>query len=59
MKNKVTIYCYYKETQMDRDKAIAFYREAAACSDGSEKERYMEILMDLYAGLDYCSDKVM
>ena len=44
---------------MDRDKAIAFYREAAACSDGSEKERYMEILMDLYAGLDYCSDKVM
>ena len=57
-KDTVTIKCYNKEEQMERTDAIRFYKEAAMCSDGCEKERYMKILMDLYDGLTYCSDKV-
>lgn len=53
----VTIKCYGKEETMDRAKAIEFYEEGCACCEGSERDRYTEILMDLYAGLDYCSDK--
>ena len=53
----VTIKCYNKEEQMERLKAIKFYREALLGSDGSERGRYMEILIDLYNGLTYCSDK--
>ena len=53
----VTIKCYGKEEKMERAEAIEYYREGVENSDGSERERYMEILMDLYDGKDYCSDK--
>lgn len=55
-KKTVTIKCYGSETVMQRTDAIKEFREAAAWSEGSEKERYMNILMDLYDGKDYCTD---
>lgn len=53
----VTIKCYGKEEKMERDDAIAFYSEGVECCDGSERDRYMDILMDLLSGKKYCSDE--
>lgn len=53
----VTIKCYNKETQMERKEAIRFYKEAVACCEGSERDRYMNVLMDLLDGKDYCTDE--
>lgn len=40
--------CYNKkQIWHDREQAISFFREAVMCSDGSERERYMNILMGL------------
>ena len=54
----ITVRCYYKEKSMTRAEALKKYREAYYCSDGCEKARYMEVLMDLLDGKDYCDDKV-
>lgn len=54
----ITVRCYYKEKKMTRAKALKLYREGYECCEGSEKERYSEILMDLMDGKDYCDDKV-
>lgn len=55
----ITITCYGKtETWDDRKKAIDFYKEAVAWSDGCERERYMNILLGLYNGDMVCSDGV-
>ena len=54
----IEIRCYNKvEKWTSRNKAIEFYTEGAMCSEGHEKMRYMNILMDLYAGKDYCDDR--
>ena len=47
MSDIVTVRCYYKEEKMERAEAIEKYKEAYKWSDGCEKERYMEVLMDL------------
>lgn len=52
----VTIICYGKRSQMARDEAIAFYSEAIAACDGSEKDRYMNIFLGLVMGLTVCTD---
>ena len=57
-KELITVRCYYKEEKITRADAIKKYREGYECSDGSEKERYMEVLIDLLDGKDYCDDKV-
>ena len=56
MKDMVTITCYGDTESIDRKKAIAFYTECAAGSDGSEKERYLTILGGLYAGESVVDD---
>lgn len=53
----VTIKCYNKEEQMERKEAIDFYEEAVISCEGSERDRYMNVLMDLYFGKDYCTDE--
>ncbi len=58
MEEIITVRCYYKEEKLTKTDAYKKYREAYECSDGSEKERYMEVLMDLADGKDYCDDKV-
>lgn len=54
----ITVRCYYKEEKITRAEAIKKYTEGYECSEGSERERYMEILMDLMNEKDYCDDKV-
>lgn len=52
----VTIYCYSQKDVMKRQEAIKFYKEAAQCCDGCEKERYTNILIDLLNGNKICRD---
>ena len=40
----------------DRGSAIAFFTECAFGSEGSERDRYMNVLVELYEGKPYCTD---
>ena len=53
----VNITCYGKTEKMERSKAIKFYRECADYSEGSERERYVNILFGLMDGLTNVSDE--
>ena len=52
----VTITCYGQKTTMTRQEALEEYREAMRCCEGSERERYCNIVMDLEDGKTECSD---
>ena len=57
MKDIVTITCYRKTEQMEREKAIEFYGEGAfACAGSSEGDRYMSIVMGLKEGRSVVDD---
>lgn len=50
-KDAVYTTCYGERKKWpSKDEAIAFFREAAAHSDGCERERYTNIVMKLYSG---------
>ena len=54
------ITCYretksYPESQ--RQKMMKYYLEGMACSDGSERDRYTNIYLDLAAGKEHCYDE--
>ena len=53
----VEITCYGKTETTDRKKAIAFYKDCAANSEGCERERYQNILDGLEAGENKVSDQ--
>lgn len=56
--NYVKTICYGKErTFDDRQEAVDFYENCVMNSEGSERERYVEILIDLRSGKTICSDK--
>lgn len=56
--NYVKTVCYGKEyTFDDRQEAVDFYENCLLCSEGSERERYLEILIDLRCGKAVCRDK--
>lgn len=55
--DKVTVICYGQNKEWDRWEAIDFFTEGAAACDGSEKERYTNILLKLLAGETTCSDE--
>ena len=57
MNDMVTIKCYGKEHAMTRLKAIKFYKECMECSEGSERDRYVTIFLQLLDGETYCSDE--
>ncbi len=40
-----------------REQAIAYFSEGVAMSEGSERERYENILNQLRSGLMYCKDE--
>lgn len=40
----------------DRGSAITFFTECAFNSEGSERDRYMNVLVELYEGKTYCTD---
>jgi hypothetical protein len=55
--NEVVVKCYsHTELFDNKNVAIREYEEAAAWSDGCERERYLNILDDLYSDKVYCSD---
>lgn len=57
--NYVKTICYGTErTFDDRQEAIDFYEKCVMNSEGSERDRYVEILIDLRCGKLVCSDKV-
>lgn len=59
MKNDIVeIKCYGKITKMERQKAIQKFLEGVILCEGSEKERYSNILADLISGKNFCSDGV-
>ena len=53
----VKVTCYGTTTEMTRKAAIKEYRQAIRASEGSERDRYMNILMDLEDGKKECSDR--
>ena len=53
----VTVRTYRKDEKMERSKAIAFFKDAVENCEGSERDRYVEVLMDLLEGKTFCSDK--
>lgn len=56
-KDMVSITCYGSTEKMERKKAIAFYEECAAGSEGSEQSRYINILIGLRMGFHSVSDE--
>lgn len=58
MKEKIEVTCYgEKEIWYDREKAIRFYLQAIAGSDGAERDRYTNIYLDLMTGKNECFDE--
>ena len=56
--NSVTITCYGAVQKWENKKdAIQFYFECVAESEGAEKERYVNILLQLFAGKTECKDE--
>ena len=46
---KVIVKCYGKEKEFESfESAFKFYLECSMCSEGSERERYMNILAQMY-----------
>ena len=56
--DEIKVYCYTKEPEIftNRRDAIRKYKEGILCSEGSEKERYTNVLMDLLDGFNICWD---
>lgn len=56
-KEAIKIICYgQEEIYTDRKKAMQFYMNCADNSEGSERERYINILFDLMDGKSLCTD---
>ena len=59
MNDIVTITCYRKTEKMVRRDAMMKYLEYLLCTEGSEMERYANILRQLFLGEMECNDLVM
>lgn len=55
--DRVKITCYRSTEYMNRDDAIRFYMEGVRNCDGAERNRYMNILLDLLDGLNVATDE--
>lgn len=55
-KDIVKITCYGETETMERDKAEKFYLKAMMFSEGSERERYTKIYLELKEGKRDISD---
>ena len=56
--NLVTIICNGQVEKMLREEAIQKYLTCMTWSEGTEKERYANIISDLVADNDVCSDNL-
>lgn len=53
------VICYNQaEVWQSRERASEFYLEAMCACEGCERERYMDVLLDLMAGRRLCHDGV-
>lgn len=49
--------CYNVEREWaSREEAIEFFKEGIICSEGSERDRYLNVLMNLLDGKDVATD---
>lgn len=53
----VEIICYGEKETRRRKEALDFYYDCMMNSDGSERDRYTNIYLQLKAGLKKCSDE--
>ena len=54
----VKVVCYRKEKIWEsREEAMDFYLQGMLACDGSERDRYATIYLQLLVGLDYCTDE--
>ena len=58
MDDVVVITCYNKTSKMVRKDAMMHYLEWLLCTEGSEQERYANILRQLFMGKMECNDLV-
>lgn len=57
--DKVTTICYGTRREWpSRTSAIAFFKTGIACSEGSERDRYIDIVLALEAGETIASDGI-
>ena len=57
MAKNIQIICYNQiEYWNKRENALWFYKDAERCCEGSERERYMNIVDDLEDGKALCED---
>lgn len=54
----VSITCYGKTERCERKKAIAFYLDCMRNSEGSERDRYTNIYLQLLDGEKNCCDEI-
>lgn len=58
-KDRVVIECYGAESAWEsRSEAVAFYSEGALACEGSEADRYLNIVTGLMMGLSYVTDSM-
>lgn len=53
----VTVTCYGKTKSWWRPDALAFFRAGVESCEGSERDRYLTIVMQLESGATVCSDE--
>lgn len=58
MNDIVVVKCYGTEKKYKRKDAIKEFRYAIDCCEGAERERYVNILLQLMDGETYCSDEL-
>ena len=56
MTDKVKVTCYGTTKEYTRGQALKEFREAMRCSEGSERDRYCNIVWDLEDGKMECKD---
>lgn len=55
----VTTICYGEKREWEsRLDAISFFTEAMMYSEGSERDRYTNVYIDLVNGKDICTDEI-
>ena len=53
----ITTICYgHMDKWNNRAEAVKYFFECASCSEGAEKERYVNIMMELMAGANLATD---
>jgi hypothetical protein len=57
MNDIVIVKCYGTEKKYKRKDAIREFKTAVEVCEGSERERYMNILLQLLDGDTYCCDE--